>query len=276
VNVWWVIFPAQTRIIGWMRSGETPAEMPPFGGPRGEGLQDQHLPFRAVDFFDGVRESFADHKRLDRHGNVYHRIRSCGASLHDRFEDIRPVMTMGRSAPSIRFISAALIAAVCMPPASAWAGSSSAKTFVSAALRRCHGDQGTGDGPAHTMQRPWPRDFTNGSYKFKSTPGDSLPLLSDVERVVAHGIPRTSMSGYAKWLSAEEIRMVSEYVLNFSKKSGAPEKSRSAGSGSRGADEKISRSQTRENRQWQSGVCGPLRVLPRSRRPGIGRVGGTA
>ncbi|MBP9733260.1 MAG: c-type cytochrome [Candidatus Omnitrophica bacterium] len=132
-------------------------------------------------------------------------------------------MTMGRSAPSIRFISAALIAAVCMPPASAWAGSSSAKTLYQQHCARCHGDQGTGDGPAHTMQRPWPRDFTNGSYKFKSTPGDSLPLLSDVERVVAHGIPRTSMSGYAKWLSAEEIRMVSEYVLNFSKKSGAPE-----------------------------------------------------
>lgn len=32
VNVWWVIFPAQTRIIGWMRSGETPAEMPRLAG----------------------------------------------------------------------------------------------------------------------------------------------------------------------------------------------------------------------------------------------------
>lgn len=28
INVWWVICPAQTRVIAWMRSGETPAEMP--------------------------------------------------------------------------------------------------------------------------------------------------------------------------------------------------------------------------------------------------------
>jgi len=88
---------------------------------------------------------------------------------------------------------------------------------------RCHGLNGTGDGDAHTMQRPWPRDFTTGEYKFRSTPAGTLPLLSDVERVVAHGIPRTSMSGYAKWLTPEEIKLVSEYVLDLSRTSGLPE-----------------------------------------------------
>lgn len=88
---------------------------------------------------------------------------------------------------------------------------------------RCHGDLGTGDGDAFTMQRPWPRDFTTGEYKFRSTPIGTLPLLSDVERVVAKGIPRTSMSGYDKWLSADEIRRVSEYVLSLSRASGLPE-----------------------------------------------------
>lgn len=87
---------------------------------------------------------------------------------------------------------------------------------------RCHGDTGRGDGDAHTMQRPWPRDFTTGQYKFKSTPDGMLPLLSDVERVVSNGIPRTSMPGYKKWLSDGEIRAVSEYVLKLSEKSGVP------------------------------------------------------
>jgi mono/diheme cytochrome c family protein len=88
---------------------------------------------------------------------------------------------------------------------------------------RCHGLNGTGDGDAHTMQRPWPRDFTTGEYKFRSTPAGTLPLLSDVERSVANGLPRTSMSGYAKWLTPEEIRLVSEYVLDLSRTSGLPE-----------------------------------------------------
>ncbi len=87
---------------------------------------------------------------------------------------------------------------------------------------RCHGDTGRGDGDAHTMQRPWPRDFTTGQYKFKSTPAGMLPLLTDVERVVTDGIPRTSMPGYKKWLSADEVREVSKYVLGLSKKSGVP------------------------------------------------------
>lgn len=102
------------------------------------------------------------------------------------------------------------------------ADASNARDLYAQHCARCHGDQGTGDGPAHTMQRPWPRDFTTGVYKFKSTPDGVLPLLSDVERVVANGVPRTSMSGYAKWLKPEEIRQVSEYVLQFSKASGVP------------------------------------------------------
>lgn len=93
---------------------------------------------------------------------------------------------------------------------------------------RCHAEAGTGDGPAHTMQRPWPRDFTTGEYKFRSTPIGTLPQVSDVERVIANGIPRTSMSGYAKWLSPEEIRDLAEYVLDFSKGSGVPDGSAQA------------------------------------------------
>lgn len=82
---------------------------------------------------------------------------------------------------------------------------------------RCHADAGTGDGPAHTMQRPWPRDFTTGQYKFRSTPLETLPLVEDVEQVIAKGNLRTSMPPFEKFLSQEEIRLLAEYVLEMSR-----------------------------------------------------------
>lgn len=113
-------------------------------------------------------------------------------------------------------------AILCSGPA-VGAESSDAKRLYAQHCARCHADAGTGNGPAHTMQRPWPRDFTAGQYKFRSTPAGTLPLVSDVERVIAKGIPRTSMSGYDKWLTPAEIRLLAEYVLDFSEGSGVPD-----------------------------------------------------
>jgi len=87
---------------------------------------------------------------------------------------------------------------------------------------RCHGDTGRGDGPTHTMQRPWPRDFTTGQYKYRSTPLYTLPLKSDVERTIAKGVLRTSMPPYENHLSKEEISALADYVLGMSKHSGVP------------------------------------------------------
>jgi len=89
---------------------------------------------------------------------------------------------------------------------------------------RCHGDQGAGDGLAHTMQRPWPRDFTQGQYKFRTTPLNTLPTLDDVTRVVRKGILKSSMPAFEKFLSSEEISAVSAYVLDISRQaSGLPQ-----------------------------------------------------
>ena len=67
------------------------------------------------------------------------------------------------------------------------------------------------------MQRPWPRDFTTGQYKFRSTPLETLPLLEDVEQVIAKGNLRTSMPPFEEFLSQEEIRLLAEYVLEMSR-----------------------------------------------------------
>ncbi|MCA9396232.1 MAG: c-type cytochrome [Candidatus Omnitrophica bacterium] len=82
---------------------------------------------------------------------------------------------------------------------------------------RCHGDTGMGDGPASTMQRPRPRDFTSGEYKFKTTPDDQLPAVDDVAALVSNGNLRSSMPPFKNLLTKEEISAVSAYVLEFSK-----------------------------------------------------------
>lgn len=128
----------------------------------------------------------------------------------------------------LRSILALFSAAILLTPSLAAAQAPDAKGLYAQHCARCHGDTGHGDGPAHTMQRPWPRDFTTGVYKFRSTPSGTLPLRSDVERVIAQGIPRTSMPGYGKWLSQEEIRALADYVLRFSSGSGVPDGADSA------------------------------------------------
>jgi len=83
---------------------------------------------------------------------------------------------------------------------------------------RCHGDSGTGDGPAYTLQRPRPRDFTQGQYKFRSTPLNTLPTTGDIANSIRHGNLRTSMPPFEKYLSEEEIQALANYILQFSKK----------------------------------------------------------
>ncbi|MFQ5772303.1 MAG: c-type cytochrome, partial [bacterium] len=39
----------------------------------------------------------------------------------------------------------------------------------------CHGKSGDGNGPAAKYLDPRPRDFTAGTYKFRSTPSGELP-----------------------------------------------------------------------------------------------------
>ncbi|MGH8372111.1 MAG: c-type cytochrome [Gammaproteobacteria bacterium] len=57
----------------------------------------------------------------------------------------------------------------------------------------CHGMDGKGDGPtAYFIGRssgPRPRDFTSGTFKFRSTESGELPTDEDLFRTVSEGIP---------------------------------------------------------------------------------------
>lgn len=111
-------------------------------------------------------------------------------------------------------------------PLSARAGEAAPQTraLYRAHCARCHGETGHGDGPAATMQRPLPMNFYTGQFKYRSTPPDTLPLRSDVERIIANGILRHSMPPFGNTLDAQSIRDLAEYVLSFARSgSGLPQ-----------------------------------------------------
>lgn len=56
----------------------------------------------------------------------------------------------------------------------------------------CHGAEGRGDGTVGATlaprRAPQPRDFTSGTFKFRSTPTGQLPATADLLRTLAEGI----------------------------------------------------------------------------------------
>ena len=90
----------------------------------------------------------------------------------------------------------------------------------------CHGDQGDGKGlmgVIHRVQKrgivvyTYPRDFTAGLFKFRSTPTGYLPTNSDLMEIVTEGIARSGMPSH-KELSEADRKAVVEYIKTFSKR----------------------------------------------------------
>jgi cytochrome c oxidase cbb3-type subunit 2 len=78
----------------------------------------------------------------------------------------------------------------------------------------CHGTDGDGAGPAARMLLVKPRDFTQGLFKFRSTPSGSLPTDEDLFRIVTRGVNRTAMPAF-RLLPDQERWAVVAYVKSF-------------------------------------------------------------
>ena len=52
----------------------------------------------------------------------------------------------------------------------------------------CHGENGDGKGPLATGFSPRPRDFTKGSFKFRTTEAGEFPAREDLVTIIRHGI----------------------------------------------------------------------------------------
>ncbi len=90
----------------------------------------------------------------------------------------------------------------------------------------CHGVQGDGKGLMGVIHRAqkngmvvsiYPRDFTAGMFKFRSTETGSLPMDEDLLNTVTNGIPRSGMPSH-KDVSLDDRKAVIEYVKTFSGK----------------------------------------------------------
>jgi mono/diheme cytochrome c family protein len=70
----------------------------------------------------------------------------------------------------------------------------------------CHGPDGQGNGPAAPSMIPRPRDFTQGAYKYKSTPAGAPPSDADLYAAIADGLAASGMPEWKDILAPDEIR----------------------------------------------------------------------
>lgn len=84
----------------------------------------------------------------------------------------------------------------------------------------CHGEAGDGEGWATPYVNPKPRDFTSGTYKFRTRheteDGNRLPSDEDIYRSIAQGLHGSSMPGWEGFLSSQQIWQLVHYIKTFS------------------------------------------------------------
>jgi len=84
----------------------------------------------------------------------------------------------------------------------------------------CHGLLGDGNGPAADYMDPRPRDFTLGTFKFRSTESGELPTNEDLFRTISRGLPGTGMQAFdddliKNGLTEDERWAVIAYIKTF-------------------------------------------------------------
>jgi len=79
----------------------------------------------------------------------------------------------------------------------------------------CHGERGDGAGEYAPYTMPRPRDFRQGTFKWRSTPSGSLPLVSDLEHTIREGVYWTLMPSWYP-LSKRARMDVIAYIQTFS------------------------------------------------------------
>ena len=80
----------------------------------------------------------------------------------------------------------------------------------------CHGITGDGAGPTGPSLEPYPRDFRNGVFKFKSTTGKSRPSDEDLMRILNEGVHGTAMPSFKVALTEAERLALVDYVKYLS------------------------------------------------------------
>ncbi len=92
----------------------------------------------------------------------------------------------------------------------------------------CHGLLGDGNGPAADYMDPRPRDFTLGTFKFRTTASGELPTDEDMFRTISRGLSGTGMQSFdneliKSGLSETERWAVIAYIKTFAQEFQDPE-----------------------------------------------------
>jgi mono/diheme cytochrome c family protein len=79
----------------------------------------------------------------------------------------------------------------------------------------CHGTTGDGMGPTAMLLNPYPRDYRQGKFKFKSTERAAKPTSHDLETIIREGVQGTAMPAFGL-LPEAQIKSLVEYVKYLS------------------------------------------------------------
>jgi DMSO reductase family type II enzyme heme b subunit len=79
----------------------------------------------------------------------------------------------------------------------------------------CHGEEGDGDGIAAEFLYPKPRDFTNGIFKYKTSPGELPARDEDLFNTIKYGLTGTSMPAWKTLLTDEQINRLIPVIKRF-------------------------------------------------------------
>jgi len=69
----------------------------------------------------------------------------------------------------------------------------------------CHGEDGAGDGSAAEFLYPRARDFTQGLFKYKTSPAEFPPRDEDLFNIIKYGLAGTSMVGWSDLFTDDQI-----------------------------------------------------------------------
>ncbi len=87
----------------------------------------------------------------------------------------------------------------------------------------CHGLLGDGNGPAADYLDPRPRDFTLGTFKFRTTQSGELPTDEDLFRTVSRGLSGTGMQAFDSDLIKSGLSELERWAVIFYIKTFVPE-----------------------------------------------------
>ena len=79
----------------------------------------------------------------------------------------------------------------------------------------CHGITGDGRGPTARFLNPYPRDYRQGVFKFKSTYNPDKPTDEDLRTLLTNGVPGTAMPSFSL-LPSSELEALIDYVKYLS------------------------------------------------------------